>query len=50
MAPIGERPILWHIMKIYAAHGCTEFVLLLGYKGDHIRNFFLNGATVRGRR
>jgi glucose-1-phosphate cytidylyltransferase len=46
MAPIGERPILWHIMKIYSAHGCNEFVLLLGYKGDYIRNFFLNSATV----
>jgi glucose-1-phosphate cytidylyltransferase len=45
MAPIGERPILWHIMKIYAAHGCNEFVLLLGYKGACIREFFLNGAA-----
>ena len=44
MAPIGDRPILWHIMKIYAAHGCRDFVLLLGYKGDVIRDFFLNGA------
>ena len=44
MAPIGPRPILWHIMKIYAAHGCNDFVLLLGYKGDVIRDFFLNGA------
>ena len=42
MAPIGQRPILWHIMKIYAAHGCHEFVLLLGYKGERIRDFFLN--------
>ncbi|MGD0087491.1 MAG: glucose-1-phosphate cytidylyltransferase [Verrucomicrobiota bacterium] len=45
MAPIGERPILWHIMKIYAAHGCHEFVLLLGYRGNYIRDFFLNGAA-----
>jgi glucose-1-phosphate cytidylyltransferase len=45
MAPIGERPILWHIMKIYSAHGCHEFVLLLGYKGECIRKFFLNCAT-----
>src|ERR1041385_7320943 len=42
MAPIGNRPILWHIMKIYGAHGFNEFVLLLGYKGDYIRDFFLN--------
>ena len=33
MMPIGERPILWHIMKIYAAHGYKDFVLCLGYKG-----------------
>ncbi len=45
MAPIGDRPILWHIMKIYAAHGCNDFVLLLGYKGDVIRDFFLNSAS-----
>jgi len=44
MVPIGDKPILWHIMKIYAAHGINEFVLLLGYKGDLIREFFLNFA------
>lgn len=42
MAPIGTRPILWHIMKIYSAHNLNEFVLLLGYKGHYIREFFLN--------
>jgi glucose-1-phosphate cytidylyltransferase len=46
MAPIGGRPILWHIMKIYSAHGFNEFVLLLGYKGSLIRDFFLNFATL----
>ena len=46
MVPIGDRPIIWHIMKIYAAHGVTEFVLLLGYKGDIIRDFFLNYAAL----
>jgi glucose-1-phosphate cytidylyltransferase len=45
MVPIGDRPVLWHIMKIYAAHGCRDFVLLLGYKGDVIREFFLNFAA-----
>jgi glucose-1-phosphate cytidylyltransferase len=45
MAPIGHRPILWHIMKIYAAHGFNDFVLLLGYKGERIREFFLNYAA-----
>lgn len=44
MVPIGDKPILWHIMKIYAAHGITDFVLLLGYKGACIREFFLNFA------
>ena len=41
MVPIGERPILWHIMKRYAAFGHREFVLCLGYKGDVIRDYFL---------
>ena len=42
MLNIGERPILWHIMKIYAHHGMTRFVLALGYKGYAIREYFLN--------
>jgi len=42
MVPIGNRPILWHIMKIYASHGFKEFVLCLGYKGDVIKDFFRN--------
>lgn len=42
MVPIGERPILWHIMKIYAHHGFTEFVLCLGYKGETIKEYFRN--------
>lgn len=41
MVEIGGRPILWHIMKMYAAHGITEFVLALGYKGHVIRDYFL---------
>jgi glucose-1-phosphate cytidylyltransferase len=44
MVPIGGRPILWHIMRIYAAHGHTEFVLCLGYKGDVIKEWFRNLA------
>jgi glucose-1-phosphate cytidylyltransferase len=40
MVPIGGRPILWHIMKIYASHGHTDFILCLGYKGDQIKAFF----------
>ena len=40
MVNIGPRPILWHIMKLYAAYGHREFVLALGYKGDMIKNYF----------
>jgi glucose-1-phosphate cytidylyltransferase len=46
MAPIGSRPILWHIMKIYSTYGFNEFVLLLGYKGDYIRDYFTNFARL----
>ena len=42
MVPIGGRPILWHIMKIYAHHGFREFVLCLGYKGEMIKDYFRN--------
>jgi len=42
MVPVGERPILWHIMKIYAHYGYKEFILCLGYKGDIIKDFFRN--------
>jgi len=41
----GERPILWHIMKGYAAAGFIDFVLCLGYRGDVIRSYFLNYET-----
>jgi glucose-1-phosphate cytidylyltransferase len=42
MVAIGTRPILWHIMKTYAHYGHREFVICLGYKGDVIRDYFLN--------
>lgn len=42
MVEIGGKPILWHIMNIYAHHGCEEFVLALGYKGELIKEYFLN--------
>jgi len=42
MIPIGPYPILWHIMKSYAHFGHTEFIVCLGYKGQTIKNFFLN--------
>ncbi len=42
MIEIGGRPILWHIMKTYAAYGFKEFVIALGYKGEVIKDYFLN--------
>jgi glucose-1-phosphate cytidylyltransferase len=42
MVPIGGRPILWHIMKIYAHFGHREFILCLGYKGEIIKDYFRN--------
>lgn len=42
MVEIGGRPILWHIMGVYAAHGYKEFVVALGYKGEVIKRYFLN--------
>src|SRR5881227_392014 len=42
MAEIGGKPILWHIMKIYSHYGFTEFVILLGYKGYYIKEYFAN--------
>jgi len=41
MVEIGGKPILWHIMKIYAHYGYRDFVLALGYKGDYIKDYFL---------
>ncbi|RMD82558.1 MAG: glucose-1-phosphate cytidylyltransferase [Chloroflexi bacterium] len=42
MIEIGGRPILWHIMKIYAAHGVNDFVICCGYKGYLIKEYFAN--------
>jgi glucose-1-phosphate cytidylyltransferase len=42
MVPIGDRPILWHIMKYYASFGHNDFILCLGYKGDMIKDYFRN--------
>ena len=44
MVEIGGKPILWHIMKIYAAHGVEDFVVCLGYKGYVIKEWFANYA------
>jgi glucose-1-phosphate cytidylyltransferase len=45
MIPLGDNPILWHIMKYYAAWGQKEFVLCLGYKGQMVKDFFINYDT-----
>lgn len=42
MVTVGGQPILWHIMKIYAHYGYNEFIIALGYKGDYIKQYFLN--------
>src|SRR4029077_2403847 len=42
MVEVGGRPLLWHIMKLYAHHGFEEFVLCLGYRGEQIRQYFLD--------
>jgi len=42
MILVGDKPIVWHIMKIYAHYGFNEFILALGYKGDYIKDYFLN--------
>jgi glucose-1-phosphate cytidylyltransferase len=42
MVEIGGKPILWHIMKMYSTFGFSDFVLALGYKGDYIKDYFLN--------
>lgn len=42
MVEIGGKPILWHIMKMYAKHGFNDFVVLLGYKGYYVKEYFMN--------
>lgn len=46
MVTIGNKPILWHIMSWYAKYGFKDFVLPLGYRGDDIKNFFLNYSSL----
>ncbi|MGB9714865.1 MAG: glucose-1-phosphate cytidylyltransferase [Thermodesulfovibrionales bacterium] len=45
MVEIGGKPILWHIMNIYSAYGINEFIICLGYKGEIIKEYFLNFYT-----
>src|SRR3989304_6758215 len=42
MVTIGDRPILWHIMKVYSSFGFNDFLLCLGFKGDVVRNYFVD--------
>ena len=50
MVEVGPEPILWHILKIYSAHGINDFIVACGYKGFSIKEYFsklyLNGADV----
>ena len=46
MVEIGGKPILWHIMNLYASHGYNDFVVALGYKGEVIKNYFLEYYTL----
>ncbi|MBI2647156.1 NTP transferase domain-containing protein, partial [Candidatus Woesearchaeota archaeon] len=39
---ICNKPILWHVLQVYKAHGCKEFIFCLGYKGDKIKQYFKN--------
>ena len=49
LVEVGARPILWHIIKGYAEHGCGEFILALGYLGDRIKEYFIEQEGWRGR-
>ncbi|MDP2299139.1 MAG: sugar phosphate nucleotidyltransferase, partial [Actinomycetota bacterium] len=50
MAEIGDKPILWHIMKIYSSFGFNDFIICLGYKGyvikEYFSNYFLHNSDV----
>jgi glucose-1-phosphate cytidylyltransferase len=45
MVEVGNVPLLWHIMRIYMHYGYNDFIIALGYKGDMIKNYFLNWRT-----
>lgn len=46
MVEIGSRPILWHIMKHYSTFGLNDFVIALGYKGEHIKKYFVDFCSL----
>ena len=47
MALVGERPLLWHVMRYYAHYGHTDFILCLGYGAAAVKDFFLNYDETR---
>ena len=47
MAMIGDRPLMWHVMRYYAHFGHTDFVLCLGYGASYVKDFFLNYDETR---
>src|SRR5512140_1372730 len=46
MVPVGNQPILWHIMRSYAKHGFRKFILCLGYRAEVIKSYFLNYTSM----
>jgi glucose-1-phosphate cytidylyltransferase len=48
MVRIGEHPILWHVLRIYAHHGVSDFYIALGYLGDEIKRYFIDRQTLGG--
>lgn len=48
LVEVGDRPILWHVMRIYAAFGHTRFILALGHQADVLKRYFLEYETMRG--
>ena len=47
LVEVGGLPILWHIMKLYSHYGFNDFILCLGYKGEMIKEYFLNYASLK---
>ena len=46
MVEVGGKPVLWHIMKIFASYGHTDFIICAGYKGEQVKNYFYNYAAM----
>ncbi|MCA1840826.1 MAG: NTP transferase domain-containing protein, partial [Actinobacteria bacterium] len=48
MVDVGGQPLIWHIMKHYSAYGFKEFAIALGYKGEEVKQFFLDYGAISG--